>query len=165
MTGMPDRVNDAGTPCSVTVFPVFAEPTAIVYVPVEVASEEPVPLAFAYVEKVKLSEPGGTDGPATAHGLHGTEMADVTDITSPTGGKPPLTVFRVIVTERAFAPTYFGARFADEDFTLGKPTKNDVGTSGATTAFVAAGGVPVAGALPMPPLHAANAMTAARAKI
>ncbi len=90
---------------SVTVLPLLAEPAVIVYVPVDVAIAFPLAFEPSNVVKVKLSDPGGTSGPATAHGAQGGVTVDVTLVVKPIGGKLPSTVFSVICTEAAPAPT------------------------------------------------------------
>jgi hypothetical protein len=88
-----------GTPASVTLFPEFAVPATIVNVDVDVAIVLPAPLVPSVVVKVKLSEPGGTNGPLTAHGQLPGVMDEVTLVVRPVGGAAPLTVFNVMVTD------------------------------------------------------------------
>jgi hypothetical protein len=123
---------------------------------VYVASTLPVPFGPLYVVNVKLSLPGGTSGPPTVHG-HGGVNAEVTLVVKPPGGAPPLTVFKEIVADCAFAPTYAGARRAVAAVAAGGAIENDVSTSASAGTLA---GVDAPGE---PPLHAANANTPMKA--
>jgi hypothetical protein len=105
--GMPLSVNVDGTPSSVAVI-VFTTPIEMVAVVDPSESALPMPFEPENVVIVNASEPGGTDGPLTVHPeVHEDATTfEVTEVTRPAGGPPPLTVFSVIVTDALPGDTY-----------------------------------------------------------